>query len=300
MRAWFIELCSSIARKMNHSLDVAVTQPAPRTPTRIALVGCGAMGMAVLRRLQGSSSEVVTFVVVREGQICSTRDALTGIACNANVVSALDAAAHRQIDLLVECAGHGAIAEHVVLALAAGVPSIIVSAGALHDDELMSEVNDAAQRGNTRVTLIPGAIAAIDSLAAAALGELHRVSYVGRKPPLSWRGTPAETVCNLAQLVSEKVVFDGTARDAVRLYPKNANVAATVAMAGVGFEATRVQLIADPKASRNIHRLIAEGEFGRFELTIENNALPENPKTSALTVLSVLRAIGNHAAPVVL
>jgi aspartate dehydrogenase len=285
---------------MDHAINLPVAQSAPRATSRIALVGCGAMGMAVLRRLQDSSSEVVAFVVVRERHIAATRKALLAIGCDANVVSELDAAAHRHIDLLVECAGHGAIAEHVVAALAAGVPSIIASVGALHDDELMSEVNTAAQRGNTRATLIPGAIAAIDALAAAALGELHHVSYVGRKPPLSWRGTPAESAVNLEALTSEQIIFNGTARDAVRLYPKNANVAATVAMAGMGFDATRVQLIADPKASRNIHQLIAEGGFGRFEMTIENNSLPENPKTSALTVLSVLRAIGNHAARVAL
>lgn len=270
-----------------------------RAPVAIALVGCGAIGQAVVDCLRGDPWVTVSRVVVRD----DTFEAVSAFAARslpaARVVTSLAPDDDRP-GLIVECAGHAALAEHVLPALAAGIPAIVASVGALHEAGRFEALEAAARQGGTSVTLVSGAIAAIDALAAARLGGLSSVRYIGRKPPKGWMGTAAAEVADLAALTEATVVFEGSAREAARRFPQNANVAATVSFAGLGLDATRATLIADPGVTRNVHSLEVEGGFGRFQLTIENEPLAANPKTSALTVYSIVRAIRNATNPVVI
>lgn len=266
---------------------------------RIALVGCGAIGHAVLELLRGDAAARVVSVVIPARDHVAAREHLRSLAPGAEVAASITLGSDRP-DLVVECAGHAAIVEHVLPALAAGVPAIVASIGALHDATLAAKLADAAAAGRTQVQLVSGAIGAVDALAAAALGGLTQVHYIGRKPPQGWRGTPAEALCDLGSITAPVTLFEGSAREAARLYPKNANVAATVSLAGIGLDETHATLIADPGVRRNVHRLIAEGAFGRLDLTIENEPLLSNPKTSALTVYSIVRAIHNATRAIAL
>jgi aspartate dehydrogenase len=143
--------------------------------------------------------------------------------------------------------------------------------------------------------MIPaGAIAGVDALAAARLGGLDRVRYTSRKAPQAWRGTHAEKLCDLEAIDQAVEFYRGNAGDAARLFPQNANVAATIALAGVGFEATECSLSADPAAPGNVHVIEAEGGFGQLRIEVQGKPLAENPKTSTLAALSVLRAIHNR------
>ncbi|OTH88129.1 aspartate dehydrogenase, partial [Pseudomonas aeruginosa] len=137
-------------------------------------------------------------------------------------------------DLLVECAGHRAIEEHVLPALERGIACLIVSVGALSEVGLVERLEAAAERGKTRIELLPGAIGGIDALSAAKVGGLDAVNYTGRKPARAWKNTPGEQACDLDTIEQATVIFQGSAREAARLYPKNANVAATLSLAGLG------------------------------------------------------------------
>ena len=193
-------------------------------------------------------------------------------------------------DLVVECAGHEAVRDHACATLRAGIETLIVSAGALADPDLLAMVRAAARTGRTRAVIPPGAVGAIDVLAALRPSGLQSVTYTGRKPPGAWgRNDPSETV-----------IFEGTAREAALAWSKNANVAATIALAGAGFEGTRVRLVSDPGVTRNVHEIAVRAGAADFAFRIEGHPSPDNPKTSATTALSVAREVMNRGREVVL
>ena len=258
----------------------------------VTLIGYGAIGQALCRRLKGSPLVTVTHVVVREPRMADVQAALNAAGSNAQAVAAVPPSAK----LVLECAGHQALTTHVLGALQAGCECAVMSVGALSERGLPERLAEAAQVGNTQVHLLAGAIGGIDALAAARQAGLVEVTYTGRKPPQGWKGSAAESLVNLATLTEATVIFEGTAREAAHTYPKNANVAATVSLAGLGLDATRVRLIADPAVTDNIHEIHARGEFGEMQVTMRGKPLAENPKTSALTVLSALRFLHNRTS----
>ena len=265
---------------------------------KLAVIGFGAIGQELVRMLQAEPPLRPTQIIVRPDASDTTRRLAAQLAPGVRVLTEVDVSPSHRPDLLVECAGHSAVDAHVVPALNAGVPCVVASIGALSDTDSLDRLEDAARRGGTRVQLISGGIGGIDALAAARMGGLDHVRYVGRKPPRSWFGTAAEDVCDLSELTAPRVVFQGSAREAALAFPKNANVAATVALAGLGLDRTRVELVADPAIERNVHRLEVSGAFGRFEMELENLSLPGNAKTSALAVYSLARAVRNASARV--
>ncbi len=208
---------------------------------------------------------------------------------------------HDRVEHVIDCAGHEALQTFGPGILQRGTDLTTVSLGALADDSVRLALESAAEAGDAKLHLASGAIGSLDCLLAARVGGLDSVTYVGRKPPAGWRGSPADEVLDLDQLrQGAEKHFDGNARDAAQRYPKNANVAAAVALAGLGFERTRVKLIADADITENIHEVEAIGAFGRFSFTIAGRPLPDNPRSSALAAMSVIAKLEQQTSRMVI
>ncbi|XHB98362.1 aspartate dehydrogenase [Nitratireductor sp. ac15] len=220
------------------------------------------------------------------------------LAKDISVAGDAEALLAKKPHLVVECAGHAAVVAHVPPVLRAGTDVIIVSIGALSDAALEADLRAAASAGGARLILPAGAVGGIDLLSALGAAGGLEVRYRGSKPPHAWSGTPAENTVDLANLTKATTFFTGNAREAARDFPKNANVAATLALAGAGFEATHVELVADPSASGNVHEYSVISPLAKYSMRIENLPSAGNAKTSVSTVYSVLREIRNRIGPV--
>jgi aspartate dehydrogenase len=260
----------------------------------VTLIGYGALGHAIVAAVRDDTTTKITDVLIRAGRKSQAERSLPAAI---RPIASLDELEEKP-DLIVEVASHSAVATYVPDALRRGIDVALASIGALADDGLYRELEESAQRGASQLHLLSGAVGGIDALASYREGNLRDVVYIGRKPPEGWRGTPAEDRFDLAGLRTATTIYEGNAREAARLFPKNANVAATVALAGLGFDRTRVSLIADPVVAGNVHRIEAAADVGSFAIELSGKPLPSNPKTSALTALSCLRALRNLSRPV--
>ncbi len=251
------------------------------TPTtlRVALIGAGAMGADIALALNQRVIPGARLVAVLT-RSASVRDD------GAAAVTTLAALLALQPDVIVECAGADAFAAHVPGALAAGVDVIAVSMAAMARFEVEAAIDaiDAAQAGS--LFFASGAVGGLDALSAAREGGLTRVDVIQRKPPAALLDA-----AQAAALTEPRIVKRASAREVALALPQNSNVAAAAAIAGLGFDATQVTVIADPAVSRNTVELEAQGRFGSFRMVIENHPSPANPKTSMTPAMSVLAAL---------
>ena len=257
------------------------------TLPRTLVIGCGAIGEEIVAALSALGAVGCIAAVLERSRNLARVEKLA--AGRFPVVDRIDAALAARPAIALECAGHEAVAAFGASLLGRGIDLVVASGGCLADRRIAGELAAASRQGGGRLLLPSGAVAGIDGLLAARPG-LERVTYRSAKPPLAWRGTPAERLIDLDAVTGASVFFDGSARDAALNYPKNANVGVTVALAGIGLERTRVELVADPALSDPLGMIEAEGALGRFRFETLAYA-PNNPKTSRLTAHSLMLAL---------
>jgi aspartate dehydrogenase len=198
-----------------------------------------------------------------------------------------------QPDVIVETASHAALALHGETILRAGVDLVPLSLGALGDPQLLARLVDAAAAGGSVLHIPSGGIGGLDALQAAMQGEVASVTMTSRKPPRAWKGIPYVEALGLdLDAVAEPVLlYEGPARDCVKAFPQNINIAAALSLAGIGFDRTVVRILADPTITVNTHEIRCVGDTGRFTVVMENLPVPENPKTTYMACVSTVAAL---------
>lgn len=263
---------------------------------RVCFVGWGAIASRVgelLTERQPYGIEIVAVAVRDAGR------AREGIPSTAKLISGPEDLAGLDVDMVVEAAGRPAVAIWGEAALRHARSFVVSSTSAFTDESLLGLLLSVAEETGSRIVVPSGALGDLGALAAAAVLPIDEVVHAIVKPPRAWQGTKAGEVVDLDALVERTEFFAGTAREAANAFPQNANVAVISALSGIGLDRTRVVLVADPKATRNLHEVRASGAFGKLELRLENEALKTNPKSSEMTALSLVRLIENTIAPLV-
>lgn len=223
-------------------------------------------------------------------------DLLKILSPEIQIVEELDDLLALSPDAVIEAAGQASAKAAAARILRSGSDLYLLSSGILADEAVFDVLVRAAEEGDSDIVIPAGALAGFDGLATLSRMRPTEVTYRSTKPVKAWVGTPAETQFDLAALTAKTVIFRGTAREAALAYPKNANLAATVALAGIGFDKTQVELVADPAASRN--RAEIESKTRACTLRVEMASLPEtrNPKSSATVRSSILAALARSSS----
>ncbi len=245
---------------------------------KVGLLGCGNVGHIIAGRCDG-------FVVTAVYDVDTKRAQEVADLCGATVYPDFVRFMECDADIIVEAASVTAVREYAQTVLLKGKDIVILSVGALADPILRDSIEELAA-GNGRKVYIPsGAIVGLDGLKTGKFADITRVVLRTTKSPASL-GITTDT---------RMLVFKGTAADCIREFPKNINVAVAIELAS-GVEA-EVELWVDPAATRNIHELTYEGEFGEVTITVRNNPSPDNPATSYLAALSILTLLRNIDRP---
>jgi aspartate dehydrogenase len=203
-------------------------------------------------------------------------------------------------EVVIEAASHEAVRENAEALLLRGIAVIVLSGGALCDEDLRARLELAAAKHRALLYLPSGGIGGLDALKAACAAGVDEVSIAVTKPPAAWKGIPyvERKGIDLDRLSGPVTLFEGTAREGVPHFPANVNIAAALSLAGVGFDRTRLKVIADPALKFNTHFIRIRGRTGTIDLRFESVPSPDNPKTAMLACYSALAAFRQFNSPV--
>ncbi len=252
----------------------------------VAIGGLGAIGLKLARALD-AGVDGLRLVAVAARDHAKAANNLRDFHSAPQLVSLTELAG---ADIVVEAAPASVFEQIAAPAIESGCIFVPASVGALLPR--MDLVRRAQQTG-ARIVIPTGALLGLDAVRAAAEGPIERITIESRKPPRGLEGAPYLLKHNIdvRGINAPQRVFEGNAFDAAAGFPANVNVAAALALAGIGPVRTRVEIWADPTIDRNIHTIRVEAEAARFSMTIENVPSEENPRTGRITALSMLACL---------
>lgn len=254
---------------------------------KIGLIGYGNIGRFLLQNINHNH-------LIKDGKITliSGRNPELGQKIadeyDAEYVQDVNQLIESDVDLVIEAATVEVVKKHAAAILKSGKDFLVISVGALADRSFYEQLHLICEKSGTKLLLPSGAIGGLDILKAAkSIGQLETVAITTRKSPKALPGAPLD---------QETVLFSGCAEEAIQKFPQNINVSIILSLAGIGPAKTAVTIIADPKAEKNSHTIEASGSFGKLSVKVENDPMPENPKTSYLAALSVISTLQSKDA----
>ncbi len=262
------------------------------SPLRVAIAGFGSIGRLVGRHLDGGLAGL-QLAAVSAARLDRARDHLKEFRHPVPAVPLARIA--DEADVVVDCTPPEIFAETMASAIARARTIVTVSAAALLEHE---EVLARAAAAGSRIVLVSGSVGGLDALRAASIGTIRSVRMITRKPPLSLARSPwlSQRGIDATKLTTPTKIFDGSARAAARNFPDKFNLAATVALAGIGPDRTQIEIWLDPGVERNVHRIAVDADSTRFEIEIHNVPNPGHEGTGPLVAYSIIAALKDLTA----
>jgi aspartate dehydrogenase len=263
----------------------------------VGLIGCGTIGSELALVIDSGKIKKAALVSLYdevEKVVVELKSKLQNknIETFSNFSHFITSPAFANADIIIEAASQDAVKKFAKTMIQSGKDLIVMSVGALAEPDLLEELLDVASKKEVHIYVPSGAVAGIDAIRSVK-HLLNSVTITTTKNPKALAGAPffEKTRIKPETITQKKLIYEGTAKDAVKKFPANVNVAAVISLAGVGMDATKVKIIADPAASLNQHEITATGKFGEINIVVRNTPSPSNPKTSYLAVLSAIECI---------
>ena len=263
---------------------------------KIGLLGCGAIGTQIALAIDtGLIPGVLTCVY--DNSKDASAILVEKLKNKPEIVENSHLLSSSFVDIVVEAASQDAVRDVGLGVLQNKRDLMIMSAGALLDETIYDILSDACKDFKKTIFIPSGAIAGLDGLKSVK-NELESLSITTTKHPNSLKGAKffENSDINLDSISKPTIIFQGTAKEAVSLFPANINVAALLSLSGIGSEKTRVVIVSDPDTDKNTHHIEAEGKFGKMTITVENYPDANNPKTSHLAVLSAVETLRRYCS----
>ena len=266
---------------------------------RVALLGGGTIARLFLEHIRRGDLGDAEVVAVA-GRSAQSRGNPLAQEFGVAFVTDLEALAAQRPDVVVEAASHEAVREYCEPLLERGIAVIVLSGGVLADDDLRLRLERTAHRTGALLYVPSGGIAGLDALKAACIAGVDEVTITVKKPPAAWKNIAyvEKLGIDLEGLTEPRTIYEGPARAGVPLFPANVNIAAVLSMAGIGFDRTRLKVVADPALTHNTHLIEIRGRTGNISIKVENVPAPDNPKTAWLACYSALAALKAAKSPV--
>lgn len=249
----------------------------------LGIIGCGAIGTDVAKAADKMKEIKKIYLFDIDKKVA---EKLCNVIKNAEIKPVKNFL--NDVDVVFESASQKAVEEYAEQIIRAGKDIILMSVGSLLNNGFRKNLENIAKEKRCKIYLPAGAVCGIDGILSASVDKIDEVTLVTTKAPSSLG----------KKLDKRMVVFEGSAREAVKKFPANINVAASLSLAGVGFDNTKVEIVADPVVTRISHKILAHGKFGRLRAEVENMPNPNNPKSSSMASLSAIATLKRIINPI--